>query len=64
MKLDTKGNSRQPILKSTIIFINFVPKIPFLGRFGPESSPWFIKNENMYKEVLRGADSNNLLDGS
>ena len=27
MKLDTKGYSRQSILKSTIIFLNFVPKI-------------------------------------
>ena len=30
------------ILKSTIIFLNFVPKIPFLGRFGPESSQRFV----------------------
>ena len=64
MKLDTKGYSRRPILKSTIIFLNFVPKIPFLGRFGPKSSQWFVYNENMYKEVPRGADSNSFLDGS
>ena len=42
MELDTKGYSRRPILKSTTIFLNFVPKIAFLGRFGPGASQWFV----------------------
>ena len=62
MKLNTKGYSRLPILKLTIIFLICFSEIPFLGRFGPESSHCFVLNQNMYKEVLRGADSNNFLD--
>ena len=28
--------------QSTIIFLNFITKIPFLSRFGPECSQWFV----------------------
>ena len=38
MKPDTKGYSRLPILNSTIIFLNFVPKISFSRKFGPKTS--------------------------
>ena len=38
MKLDRKGYSRLPILNSTIIFLNFVPKMTFLRKFGPRTS--------------------------
>ena len=38
MKLDTKGYSRLPILSSAIIFLNFVPKMSFLRKFGPKTS--------------------------
>ena len=58
------GYSRRPILTWTTIFFNFVTKIVFLGRFGHGSSQWFLENENMYKQVLRGADFNDVLDGS
>ena len=63
MKLDTQGYSKLIILNSTILFLNFIPKIPFLDGSGPETSKSFVWNENPYKEVPRGADSNKLLDG-
>ena len=57
MKLDTKGYSRVLILNSIIVFLHFVPKIAFLGKFGPETSKCFNENENPHKEVFRGANS-------
>ena len=54
MKLHTKGYSRLLILNSTIVFLNFISKIPLLGKFGLETSKVFVQNENRYKDVLRG----------
>ena len=36
-KLDIKGYSRLLILNSIIVFLNFVPKLPFLSKCGPEN---------------------------
>ena len=48
-KLDIKGYSRLLILNSIIVFLNFVPKLPFLSKFGPENLEIDTKR---YSQVL------------
>ena len=40
------------ILNSTLILLNFVPKMSFVCKFGPKTSiqKQFVQNENIYKE--------------
>ena len=48
-KLDIKGYSRLLILNSIIVFLNFVPKLPFLSKCGPENLEIDTKR---YSQVL------------
>ena len=57
MKLDSKWYSRVLILNSATVFLNFVSKIPVLGKFTLETSYCFVQNKNLLKEIFRGADS-------
>ena len=40
------------ILNSTLVLINSVPKIYFLGKFGPEKAKYFVLNETRYTMAL------------
>ena len=48
MKLSTQGYSRVLVLRLTIIFLNTVPKIPFLSKFGLANAEYFDLNETRY----------------
>ena len=45
---------RMMILNLTIFPLNSVPKIPFLSKFGPETSKCFVLDETLYNQVLKG----------
>lgn len=45
------------ILNSIIDLLNFVPKIPFFGKYRPEYSDCFVLTESQYERIIRGADS-------
>ena len=56
IKPGTKAYSRVLIPNLTIVFINSVPKILFLGEFSSESGKCFVLNETLYKVVFKGAE--------
>ena len=57
MKLGTCRYARVLILNSTIVFLNFDPKIPYFGKFSPQTSECLVLNEPRFIEVFKGADS-------
>ena len=42
MKVDKKEHLKLMILNMAIIFLNSVSKVPLLGKFGPETSKYFV----------------------